>query len=124
MEIFTEAWAWLGREVAEFGVRWLFVGVVMFGIIKWLKDRDLRKIRTEIDKCLADTSGNPIENNWSLKGRSVTYKTVHGELKVRYQSVHSAHEDFVKWLKDNHLLSHMPKYNIRVSDDHVYKKDD
>ena len=125
MEIFEQTWAWLGREIIEFGIRWLVVGVVIFGVIKWLKERDLRRIRTEIAKARAELKreeedARPEANNWSLDGRAITYRTVRGELKVRYDSVHSAHKDIDKWLKEKSLYSHSSKFIYRISDDHEY----
>ena len=34
-----QAWSWLGREVAAFGLRWLVVGVLVLAFSGWLGKR-------------------------------------------------------------------------------------
>lgn len=126
MEIFEQAWAWLGREVAEFGIRWIIVGVLMLGFFRWLNEKDVARIRRHIEKAKKELAEGdiPVVSNWSLDGRAVTYSTTRGPLKIRFDNVHTAHEDIDAWLEEKRLYSHSAPFKWRAADDHEYPKDD
>ncbi len=47
MEWFEQAWLWLGREIATFGLRWLVVALLMFGFGGWY-GRRYRALKNEV----------------------------------------------------------------------------
>lgn len=102
----------LEKKLAEgFDLWWLSIIMLITGTVTfWYLFRKIRRI----------TDGF----NWSLNGRTVLYRTVHGDLKIRYQSIHSAHQDLYGWLKKHHLArTNNRGFEVRISDDYIYDKD-
>ena len=106
---------------------WGLMALPFLGIVLWagwqlyLIEADIPSIEERVEvslrKILSEKEG------WKSKGRMVRYRTKYGDLQVRLKSVHSAHEDIAKWLKDNGLYSDKDKYKIRISGDDEYGKD-
>ena len=56
MDTFTAAWTWLGNEIAAFGVRWLVVGIAMFGFGGWFgwRYREMKRDNAAMKADIAD----------------------------------------------------------------------
>lgn len=61
METAAQAWDWLGGEIAEFGIRWLLVTVVMLGFGGWFgwRYRELKRDVANLKAAAAKTEKAP-----------------------------------------------------------------
>ena len=52
MNEFQQAWLWFGKEAAEFGLRWAFLGLIVLGFGGWFGKRyhDMRRDIAEMKK--------------------------------------------------------------------------
>ena len=67
MDLFNQAWMWLGHEIAEFGLRWLVVVSIMLGFGGWFG----RRYR-ETSRRLADLETKAVGD----KGRTVSIENL------------------------------------------------
>ncbi len=78
IDIFAGSWAWFGREIAEFGARWVIIAIFALGFGGWFgkRYRGTKREVAELKRAIEAQSAAAVQAGTSI--------TIHGGITITH----------------------------------------